>query len=157
MSKFIMFVGLPGAGKSTKALEYEKLGYKIYSPDKIRNELNMHETEQIQEVLDILHSRMKTDLELGNDIIYDSTNLTKQRRRKVLNELKSYNYEKVCYVFIVPLSVCKDRNSKRVGYSKVSDRDYNIMTNCFTIPMSDEGFDKIIYDIQDDKIIVKEE
>ena len=52
--KIIVFVGLPGAGKSTKAKEFESQGFIIHSPDTIRNELNIHEIERTKEVFNIL-------------------------------------------------------------------------------------------------------
>lgn len=153
--KIIVFVGLPGAGKSTKAKEFESQGFIIHSPDAIRNELNMHNLDQTEEVYNILHERIINDIKLGHNVVYDSTNITRKRRIKFLKMIEEFTCEKICYVFIVPVEICKERNSKRTGYSKVSDREYDILIDRFNIPMSDEGWNKIIFDVYDDNIIMQ--
>ena len=152
--KLIMMVGLPGAGKSTKSSEYAEKGYIVHSPDAIRNELNLHSNDDTQKVYDILHEHILADMNKGKDIVYDSTNLTRRRRLKFLNLIKKYDYEKICHVLLTPLDLCKERNSQRIGYSKVPDNELNRMSEMFTIPMSDEGWDKIILNINDSKMEV---
>ena len=88
MSNFIMLVGLPGAGKSTIAQKLVQEGYVWHSTDNIRNELNIHEIERITEVLDILTSRLLDDMQAGKNIVYDSTNLSRRRRIKVLEQIE---------------------------------------------------------------------
>ena len=144
MSKFILLMGYPGAGKSTLSKYYETQGYKWYSPDNIRNELDMHKTEDFLEIINILHNRMKEDLEQGNDIIYDSTNLYRKQRMRVLKIINQYDYEKICYILTTPIDICKKRNSKRIGYSKVSEEDYVNMEKHYKEPTYDEGWDEII-------------
>ena len=150
--KIIVLVGLPGAGKSTLAEEYRKQGYKIHSPDAIRNELHLHSLDDTQKVFDILKENLLADMTAGKNVVYDSTNLTRRRRMKFLDIIKDFDYEKICYVKLTSIDTCKNYNSQRVGYSRVPDREYNIMVNAFSLPMSDEGWDKIILDIQDEKV-----
>lgn len=154
MKKFIMLVGLPGSGKSTKAKEYESQGYVVHSPDAIRNEYNMHSADQITEVLEILYERMFRDMKSGKNIVFDSTNISRRGRIKFLKEIKEFDYEKECLVFLVPINLCKERNSKRVGFSKVSENEYNSMLSVFSIPTTDEGWDKILLYIQDRNISI---
>ena len=153
--KLIMLVGLPGSGKSTKAEEFRRQGYIIHSPDVIRNELNLHSNDDTQKVYDILHEHILADMNKGKDIVYDSTNLTRRRRLKFLNLIRKYDYEKICHVLLTPLDLCKERNSQRVGYSKVPNNELNRMSEMITIPMSDEGWDKIILYIQDSRVEVQ--
>ena len=150
--KIIVLVGLPGAGKSTLAEEYRKQGYIIHSPDAIRNELCLHSLDDTQKVFDILKENLLADMVTGKNIVYDSTNLTRRRRMKFLDMIKDFDYEKICYVKLTSIDVCKNYNSQRVGYSRVPDREYNMMVDVFSLPMSDEGWDKIILDIQDEKV-----
>lgn len=148
---FVMLVGIPGCGKSTFAKTFETQGYKIHSPDKIKNELNMHSVEEIKDVFNIVETNILKDMESNYDIVYDSTNLPRKRRIQFLDRIKKYNYKTICYVFIVPIDVCKQRNLKRTGYSFITDAEYKILLNIFNPPLSDEGWDKIIYKVYDGK------
>ena len=140
--KLIMLVGLPGAGKSTFAQSFKE--FAVHSPDAIRNELNIHEIDRAQEVLNICHERIYKDMQQGKDIVYDSTNLTSHRRKKFLRSIEQYEYEKICYVIDTPIEVCKIRNSKRTGYDKVTDEEFNNMELVFKQPTYDEGWDNIL-------------
>lgn len=81
--KLIMLVGFPGAGKSTFAEQYKNKNFIIHSPDILRNELNLHSLDDTQRVLDILHERILVDMLAKKNIIYDSTNLSVRRRKKI--------------------------------------------------------------------------
>jgi len=150
----IMLVGLPGSGKSTKAEEYRKQGFIIHSSDAIRNELNLHSLDDTQRVFDILHERILLDMMAGENVVYDSTNLTRKRRMKFLNLIEKFNYEKICYVKLVDMYTCMEFNSQRTEYARVPDESIEIMNNRFNLPMPDEGWDKIILDIQDSRVEV---
>lgn len=143
---FIMLVGFPGAGKSTIAKEYESKGFVVHSPDSIRNELDLHSLDDTQHILDITYDRIISDMKENKDIVYDSTNLTIRRRRKVLELIKDFNYEKICYLVNTPLSLCKDRNNQRIGYSKVDVIEYARMEGVYEEPTYKEGWDQIIKD-----------
>lgn len=142
--KLIMLVGFPGAGKSTIAEEYKKKGFKVHSPDKIRNELNLHSLDDTPKVFNILHKQILADMLAKKDIVYDSTNLTVRRRRKFLELIQDFNYEKICCIVNTPLNLCKYRNNKRVGYSRVTDKEYTLMENIYEEPTYKEGWDNII-------------
>ena len=62
MPVLVMLMGLSGSGKSTLAEEYAKLsGGKVFSSDKIREELFGDENDQTHngEVFNELHKRIK--------------------------------------------------------------------------------------------------
>lgn len=141
---FIMLVGLPGAGKSTIAQKFTDKGYTILSPDQLRNELNIHEIDRIRDILDILYEKLEQAIQNNDNIVYDSTNLTVKRRREVLDLLPD-TYNKICYIVEVPIELCKKRNSHRIGYSKVSEEEYDRMEQVYTLPTLKEGWDEIIY------------
>ena len=133
----VMLIGLPGSGKSTKAKEYESQGYVIHSSDAIRNELNLHSLNDTQKVFDILHERIIEDIKLGKDIVYDSTNLTRKRRMSFLEMIKNFKCIRICEVMLTSIEICRERNSKRIGYSRVTDKEYDILIDRFNFPMSD--------------------
>ena len=150
----VMLIGLPGSGKSTKAKEYESIGYVIHSSDAIRNELNLHSLSDTQKVFDILHERIIEDIKLGKDIVYDSTNLTRKRRMSFLKMIKNFKCIRICEVMLTSIEICKERNSKRIGYSRITDKEYDILIDRYNFPMSDEGWDIIKLNMNDDKLEV---
>ena len=70
-----MLVGLPGSGKSTYSKTQKD--FVIHSSDALREELYGDENCQDNntDLFAILHSRIKTDLIDGKNVIYDATNI----------------------------------------------------------------------------------
>ena len=153
MANFIMLVGIPGCGKSTLTEKLKAEGYTIHSSDAIRNELDIHDPKKSSLIFDIMHKRIKADMEVGKDIVYDATNLSRKNRKNYLESIKRfYNYKKICYLFIVPIDVCKERNSHRTGYALVPDYVYDRMLRAFEVPMMEEGWDEIVPILYDEKV-----
>lgn len=141
MSKFYMLVGLPGSGKSTEA---EKINAKVFSSDKLREEL--YGDENIQgdntSLFAELHKRIKKCLIEGNDCIYDATNINAKRRKAFLQEIKKIDCEKICIFVATDFDLCIERNNNR-------DRKvpYNVIKKMYLtidIPQYREGWDNII-------------
>lgn len=116
-----MMVGLPGSGKSYVAnLTYVQRGDKISKPvihssDNLREELYGDANDQTDnaKVFQILHKRIKADLQNGIDVIYDATNISKKRRTAFLNEIHKIKCRKVCMCVMAPYSICLLRNQDR--------------------------------------------
>lgn len=97
MPILIMLMGLSGSGKSTLAEEYAKLsGGKVFSSDKIREELFGNENDQTHngEVFNELHKRIKKALRKNETCIYDATNLNRNKRISFLRTLSDITCEK---------------------------------------------------------------
>lgn len=153
MPNFIMLVGIPGCGKSTLTEKLASEGYAIHSSDAIRVEKNMHDPKQSFLIFEIMHKRIKADMEAGKDIVYDATNLSRKNRKNYLDSIKKYtNYKKICYLFVVPVDVCQERNSHREGYAKVPDYVYDRMLRAFEVPMMSEGWDEIVPILYDGEV-----
>ncbi len=152
MNNFIMLVGIPGCGKSTLTEKLASEGYAIHSSDALRNELNMHEGSQCAYIFNLMHNNIKADMEAGKNIVYDATNLSRGRRISYLESIKKYNYKKICYLFIVPVDVCMERNAKRTGYARVPDEVYDRMLRDFDVPMYEEGWDEIVPILYDGEV-----
>jgi predicted kinase len=149
MQEFIMLIGIPGCGKSTFSAKLQEQGYIWLSSDSIRNELNLHGQEYNAQVFDIMRKRMIENLNAGKSVVYDSTNLSRKNRFNVLERLNKIPCKKICYLFIVPLEVCMERNAQRVGYARVPDELFNKMLCTYNPPMLSEGFDEIRYVVYD--------
>lgn len=115
MSEFIMLVGLPASGKSTYAEKLKEKGYHVHSSDEIREELtgDVNSQDKNTDVFSELHKRVKNDLKNGISCVYDATNMIIKRRKAFLDEIKKYDCMKTCILFVVPVDVCKERNSHR--------------------------------------------
>lgn len=143
MLEFIMLVGIPASGKSTYAKELEKNGYHIHSSDEIRKELTGDENTQVvnEKVFQVLHKRIKSDLEQGISCVYDATNISMKRRIAFLNEIQKYDCHKKCILFVTPVEVCKERN--QIRERKVPDYVFDKMLKQFQCPYFYEGWDEI--------------
>lgn len=144
MPEFIMLVGIPASGKSTYAHELEKQGYHIHSSDAIRKELTGDSNSQNinNKVFEILHKRIKDDLEVGKSCVYDATNMSMKRRIAFLSEIKKYDCRKKCIVFFIDPEICRERNKKRER--KVPDYVIEKMLRQFQCPYFYEGWDEIV-------------
>jgi predicted kinase len=149
--RFLMLVGLAGAGKSTVAEELmeEREDIILLSSDSIREEL--YGDESIQQdhakVFQIMLDRTNEALKEGTHVIYDATNISRKRRQGLLQQLPK-NIEKVaCYISAEYKTVKQQNaNRERVVPQDVIDRMYKNMQ----IPIYSEGWDKIVFFHHDD-------
>lgn len=139
-----MLCGLPGSCKSTWAdNNQDKLNAVIHSSDSIREELgDVNDQSKNENVFNILHKRIKDDLNSCNNVIYDATNLKRKRRINFLhNELRDIPCEKVCILFATPIETCKKNNASRER--KVPEDVIERMVRNFDVPCYQEGFNNI--------------
>ena len=100
-----MMIGIPGSGKSTFAQEY--LSGTYLSSDDLRDELGKID------IWEEMHVRTEEALRLGEDVIYDATNIKKKDRKTVLELAKEYGARSVAYVMDTPFEECLERNKMR--------------------------------------------
>lgn len=147
--KFIMMVGLPGSGKTTKAQEicsrYNAIGEScvIFSSDEIRKDILGDENNQDSNdlVFTELHNRIVEALKNGKHTIYDATNINYKRRMEFLQKIEDIDCKKVCILMAVPFKECCQQNEsrERVVPKEVIDRMYRH----FHVPYYYEGWDEI--------------
>lgn len=139
-----MMVGLPASGKSRFAKEMtDCFGGVIYSSDKIREELsgNINNQDINNEVFNILHKRVKKNLQKGINIFYDATNINYKRRMSFLKELKNINCYKECIIMATPYEECLKQNAERER--SIPEDVITRMYKNFYIPQMYEGFNSI--------------
>lgn len=137
-------VGIPGSGKSTRARELAaEKNCVIVSSDDIRAELYGDASEQgnAKEVFGLAYERIRTNLEEGRDVIFDATNISKAKRKKIFN-ISPKNTVHIAIFFNVPLDVCKERNARRERI--VPESVLERMHRYIVPPTTEEGFDIII-------------
>jgi len=144
VSKFILMCGLPASGKSHFAKEIaEQENAIIHASDILRKELfgNEESNDKNDELFNELHKRIKDDLKLGRNVIYDATNIHYKRRKAFLEELKKIGCEKICYLIATPYEKCLHQNKQRSR--TVPEHIIKRMYMNFYIPQYYEGWDKI--------------
>ncbi len=141
MNKFVMLVGLPGAGKSTYCKSHPD--YIHISSDALRKELGFEAGEGTAVVFSEMMIRTKEALGKGQTVIWDATDLTRKRRMGTLAQLNKYDVPKHCICFTEPIDVCIRRNNGRTGFDKVPESVIYNMAKCFEVPNEYEGFNEV--------------
>lgn len=145
MSKLIMLVGLPASGKSTIAHRLStEFSAEILSSDRLRKEI--HGDDNIQEdhksLFEELNKRANDYLAAGKNVIYDSTNLNRKRRRHLIqHEIKAT--EKAVYYLNTHINNCCDRD--RVRDRTVGEKVIQRMYKNLHIPVLNEGWNEVHY------------
>lgn len=150
MAKLIILCGLPGSGKSRYAEEFKTIDdafYKgntvIHSSDVIREELFGDPSFQGDnaKVFELMHKRVKADLQAGKTVIYDATNITRKARRGAIKLAHPTNDTIECHVIWADPDECLRRDSLRDR--KVGPAVIDKMLRRWQSPWLDEGFDDI--------------
>ena len=151
MAKFVMLIGLPGAGKSQCA-ERLKGDLRLSSPlviasDAIRKEIFGDETIQDnpERVFELMQQRTIAAITSGNDVIYDATNISRKKRRHLLTQLPSC--EKIACVVWARYETCIERDAARSR--TVGEDVIRRMLINFQPPYYDEGWNRIVFQMND--------
>ena len=141
--QLIMFVGIPGCGKST-----------FYKEQFFNSHVRLS--------LDLLNTRNKQQrflnlaLSLQQRVIIDNTNVLREERNKYITQAKEKRYEVVGYYFDSNISDCLQRNEKRSGKDRIEKVGVIAKFKQLQPPSLDEGFDKLYFvKIQKDQFNVK--
>lgn len=141
---FVMMVGLPASGKSTKAQELAKeYNAIIFSSDALRRELYGDESIQGDntKLFNTLHQQIKTYLKNGYSAILDATNISYKKRMAFLAELKNIPCKKICVLMATPYEECLKRNAERER--KVPEHVIERMYRSIDVPWYYEGWNDI--------------
>lgn len=142
--KFIMLIGVPGSGKSTKAKELaDEYNALIFSSDAYRVKLCGNESDQTKNdaVFKLLYADLKKALESGSSCILDATNISFKSRSRTLEYFSKVKCERIAYVINTPVEQCiiQDKNRERVVGESVLQSYFAR----FDFPQRFEGFDDI--------------
>lgn len=148
--RFIMMIGISGSGKSTIANEIANTkdnDIVVVSSDAIRKELLGDEENQDKNslVFQEMFSRTKQALNDGKHVVYDATNISRKKRRGLLQQLPK-GVEKIAYFVSTEYlnSLTNNENRERKVPEYVIKRMYKNMQ----VPIYSEGWDKIIVDYE---------
>lgn len=150
-----VLIGLPGSGKSTWTRKQISDGkdYVIVSSDDIIEELGAKDGLNYSEAFKLysgkatgmMKQKAREALSSGKNVIWDQTNMTKKKRRGILQQVPD-NYIKIAVDFDVDDKELFRRLEDRANKTgKRIPRDIVIsMANSYEPPSRDEGFDKVI-------------
>lgn len=142
MSTIHMLVGLPGSGKSHYAKELSKRQRAaVVATDAIRERLFGSDTIQKNAylVFDEAYSEIGKALESGRNVIFDATNVSRDRRLKFLKRFRDVPVE--CHVLTTPHEVAAQRDQARKR--RVGERILEKYAKSFEFPAAGEGFEKL--------------
>lgn len=146
-----VLVGLPGSGKSTYCCNQENSDFIVLSSDEIRKKysLDPNNTNDNIRCFNILNKELFRLLNLGENVIYDTTNVSSERRIGLINTVKqnvtSENLHIISTLFATPFEECcrrvKLRNLNDINFmgSEVVEKFYKQ----FECPNVFEGFERI--------------
>lgn len=150
-ASFLMLVGLPASGKSTFTEEVMegRDDIVLVSSDAIREELlgDVNNQEKNTDVFVEMAERTKQALKDGKHVIYDATNISRKKRRGLLQQLPKRTYKSVLYMATEYKTVVgQNLNRERVVPSEVIDRMYKNMQ----VPIYAEGWNNITFHYDDE-------
>ena len=130
----VIFVGLPGAGKSTLYRDKFAATHVHVSKDLWPNATN-REKRQAELIADSLGS--------GRSVVVDNTNPTVAERAKLIALARAHGARVVGYYFDVNTRTAVARNAERVGQGKVPNVAIFTTAKRLEPPTLAEGFDQL--------------
>src|SRR5688572_1112891 len=130
--QLILFIGIPGSGKSTFYKQY-------FFHTHMRINLDMLRTRNRENRL--LDFCFQTSMPL----VVDNTNVTLQDRKKYIDLAQQHRYAITGYYFETNLQDCLQRNATRSGRQLVSERGLLAKYRTLQIPSLAEGYDELYY------------
>lgn len=159
MKTCYVMVGLPATGKSTFIEKIKNEDTWIYSTDmyieSVAEENGITYDDAFKTNIDdakkFNDKKLETMTYLGKDVIWDQTNISKKKRKKIISQMKEKGYSVECICFLHPepskiddVKMWDERLKSREGKTIPQNVISNMIEN-FVLPEKDEGFDNVIY------------
>jgi predicted kinase len=129
----VIFIGLPGAGKTT--LYNERFAGTHVHISKDRMKSNRRPELRQQQLL-------REALVAGHSVVIDNTNPSVATRAPLLQIAREMGARTSAYYFDVPKQICVQRNKQRAGKAKVPDVAIYVTASKLKPPQAEEGFDQ---------------
>jgi predicted kinase len=148
-SLLIVLVGVPGSGKSTWASRNASEAV-IVSQDDLIDAITpsgfQYSARPIYGAAEEAVAR--SALGLGRLVIIDRTNRTRSLRQRWLALAREANCPAVAIVMSADIETCRVRNNARNHRRKVCTERMERMISLFELPSLEEGFARIVTDVQ---------
>lgn len=140
----IVFIGLPGTGKSSFYSERFFATHVRISMDLLKTR------HREQRLIDVC-------LDTGQPLVIDNTNPSREERFGYIWAAKSKRFTVIGYYFQSKVEDCLRRNAERSGKSQVPEVAILAAARRLALPSRDEGFDQLHYVcLKDGRFIVEE-
>ena len=134
MSECIIFIGLPGSGKSTLYREKFAQTHLHVSKDLWPNTSKREERQR---------NMIEEALAAGRSVVIDNTNPTKSERAALINLARVHGAGVIAYFFDVNTRTAVARNAERKGRAKVPNVAIFTAAKRLERPSLTEGFDEL--------------
>lgn len=149
-----ILVGLPGSGKSTWIRQQmSDNNFTVVSTDdeidKYAKSKGLTYSDVFQDYIktatNVMNSNFRNAIANGQNIIWDQTNLSKKKRRSIIQQLPK-SYKKIAVVFQVSNDELQRRLEKRAQDEgkHIPTHIVDNMRKTFEMPTKEEGFHEII-------------
>lgn len=130
----VLFVGIPGSGKSTFFRARFAETHVLVSKDLWPNA--RHRDRRQARVID-------EALAAERSLVVDNTNPTREERAAVIEAARRHGARVVGYYFATPLADALSRNARREGRARVPDAGVHAIAKRMCRPALDDGFDEL--------------
>ena len=134
--ELVIFVGLPGAGKSSFYRSRFAATHILLSKDLMSNSRRSKTVRQVEQATEILRR--------GDNVVIDDTNVSRAQRAAFLAVARECDVRATGYYFDVSQDDCRARNATRTGKACVPEFVVGMLGNQLEFPAFDEGFDALL-------------
>ncbi len=132
----MIFIGLPGAGKSSFYRARFAATHALLSKDLMSSNRRPKSVRQAESAAEILSG--------GGCVVIDNTNISRAERELLFPVARACGARVTGYYFDVSRDDCRARNATRLGKARVPDFVVGMIGNNLQLPTFAEGFDALL-------------
>ena len=134
--EMVVFIGLPGAGKSRFYRARFAQSHALISKDLMSTNRRSKTERQAEIAREILTN--------GGNVVIDNTNISRAQRELLLQVARQCGARATAYYFDVSRDNCRARNATRAGKACVPEFVIGLIGNQLQLPTHAEGFDALL-------------